>query len=78
MVEDEIKLVLDENRSSFFTYELQLGIYTFKNLSEALLSFLQPEYQGNHNAIDIEFDGFTMKTKLVVRAGIVVIRFNEN
>ena len=77
LVEDDIKWVLDEYNSSFITYELEPGIYTFKDISEALLKILQPEYEGYHNAIDFEFDNITMKTKLVVRAGIIAIRFDE-
>ena len=77
MVEDDIKLVLDEHNSSFTTYELQPGIYTFKYISEVLLNFLQPEYKGEMNKIVIEKDDFTRKTKLVVKPGIIVIRFHE-
>ena len=77
LVEDDIKLVLDEYNSSFVTYEVQPGIYTFKDISEALSKILQPEYEGYHNAIDIEFNDITMKTKLVVRSGIIAIRFDE-
>ena len=77
LVEDDIKLVLDEYNSSFITYEISSGIYTFKYISEVLLSFLQPEYERYLNAIDIEFDDIAMKTKLVVRAGIIAIRFHE-
>ena len=77
LVEDDVKLVLDEYNSSFITYELEPGIYTFKDISEAFLKILQPEYEGYHNAIDIEFDDITMKTKLVVRSGIIARRFNE-
>ena len=43
LVEDDIRLVLDEYNSSFITYELEPGIYTFKDLSEALSKILQPE-----------------------------------
>ena len=43
LVEDDIRLVLHEYNSSFITYELEPGIYTFKDLSEALLKILQPE-----------------------------------
>ena len=43
LVEDDIRLVLDEYNSSFITFELEPGIYTFKDLSEALLKILQPE-----------------------------------
>ena len=77
LVEDDIKLVLDEYNSSFITYELDSGIYTFKDISEAVLNILQPEYDGYHNAIDIEYDDITMKTKLKVRASIIAIRFDE-
>ena len=77
LVEDDIKMVLDEYSSSFVTYEVQPGIYTFKDVSETLLKILQPEYEGYHNAIDIEFNDITMKTKLVVRSGIIAIRFDE-
>ena len=44
LVEDDIKLVLDEDDAGFITYELEPGIYTFKDLSEALFNNLQPEY----------------------------------
>ena len=78
LVEDDIKLVLDEYNSSFITYELQPGIYTFKDISEALLKILQPEYDGYyHNAIDSENDNIAMKTKLDVRSRIIAIRLDE-
>ena len=77
LVEDDIKLVLDEYTSSFITYELEPGIYTFKDISEALFNILQLEYPGPSNAIVIEFDDITRKTKLVVRPGIIAIRFDE-
>ena len=77
LVEDDIKLVLDEYNSSFITYELQPGIYTFKDISEALYNILQSEYPGPGNVIDVEYDDITMKTKLVVRYGILAIRFDE-
>ena len=37
-VKDVITLVLDEYNSSFNTYELEPGINTFKDLSEALFT----------------------------------------
>ena len=77
LIEDDINLVLDEYNSSFITYELHPGVYTFKDISEALLKILQPEYDGYLNAIDIEYDDIIMKTKLEVRAGIISIRFDE-
>ena len=77
LVEDDIRLVLDKYNSSFVTYELDPGIYTFKDISEVLLKILQPEYDGYHDAIDIEYDDITMKTKLVVSSSIIAIRFDE-
>ena len=77
LIEVDIKLVLDEYNSSFITYELQPGIYTFKDDSEALFNILQTEYPGPNNVIDIEYDDITMKTKLIVRSGIIAIRFDE-
>ena len=77
LVEDDIKLVLDEYNSNFITYELEPGIYTFKDISEALFNIIQFEYPGPSNVIDIEYDDITMKTKLVVNIGIIAIRFDE-
>ena len=77
LVEDDIKLVLEEYNSSFITYEIKPGIYTFKDISEALFNILQSEYPGPSNVIDIEYDDITTKTKLVVRSGIIAIRFDE-
>ena len=77
LVEDDVKLVLDEYNSSFLTYELQPGIYTFKDISEALFNILRTEYPGPSNTIVIEFDDITRKTKLVVKEGIIAIRFDE-
>ena len=77
LVDDYIKLVLDEYNSNFITFELEPGIYTFKDISEALFNFLQTEYPGPSNVIIIEYDDITGKTKLVVRDGIIAIRFDE-
>ena len=77
LVQDDIKLVLDEYNSSFVTYELDTGIYTFEDISEALFNSLQSEYPGPRNAIDIQFDDNARKTTLVVNNGIIAIRFNE-
>ena len=77
LVEDDIKLVLGEYNSRFFTYEIEQGIYTTKDISEALLKILQPEHDRYYNAIDIEFDDIEMKTKLDVRAGNIAIRNDE-
>ena len=77
LVEDDVKLVLDEYNSSFVTHELDPGIHTFKDISEALFNILQSEYPGPSNVIDIKHDDITMKTKMVVKSGIIAIRFDE-
>ena len=77
LIEDDVKLVLDEYNSLSITYELQPGIYTFEDISEALFNILQSEYPVPSNTIVIEFDDITRKTKLVVNSGIIAIRFDE-
>ena len=69
LVEDDIRLVLDEFNSGFITYKLEPGIYTFNDLSEALFNILQPEYELFNNSVDNEFDDITMKIKLVLKSG---------
>ena len=61
LVVEVIRLVLGEYNSSSTTYETTPGIYTSKDFSIDLSSFLQSEYEGYHNAIDIEFDDTTKK-----------------
>ena len=70
-------MVLDEYNSSFITNEISPDIYPFKDNSEVLLNFLQSEYKRDFNKIIVEFDDIMRKTKLVVRPGIIVIRFDE-
>ena len=77
LVEDDIKLVLDEYNLSFITCESDPGIYTFKDISEALFNILQSDCPGDCNVIVIEYDDIKMKTKLDVKAGIIAIRFDE-
>ena len=77
LVEDDIKLVLDEYNSSFITYELEPGIYSYRDISEALFCILQSEYPSSDSEILIRLDDITRKTKLVVNSGIIAIRFDE-
>ena len=77
MVEDDIKLVLDEYNSNFITYEFTPGIYSYRDIAEALFNILQSDCPGDCNVIVIEYDDINMKTKLDVRAGIIAIRFDE-
>ena len=77
LVADDVKLVLDEYNSSFISYKITPGIYTFKDISEALFNILQTKYPYTSSEIVIEFDDITRKTKLVVRSGIIAVRFDE-
>ena len=77
LIEDDVKLVLDEYNSSFITYELEPGIYSYSEISEALFKFLRLEYPSSDSEILIRLDDITRKTKLVVISGIIAIRFDE-
>ena len=77
MVEDDISLVLDECNSTFNTLEIEPGIYTFKYISETLFNILHPKHPPSSDTIVIELDDIASKTKLVVRSGIIAIRFDE-
>ena len=77
LVEDDIKLALDEYNYSFITHELLPGDYRFKDISDALFSILQSEYPGPRNVIDNELKDINKKTKLVVKSGNIAIRFDE-
>ena len=78
LVEDDIKLVLDEYNLSFVTDKLEPGIYSYRDLSEALFHILQSEYPSSDSEILIRLDDITRETKLVVNSGIIDIRFDEN
>ena len=77
LVEDDIKLVLYEHNSKFLLRELQPGNHTFKDVSEALFNILQSEHPDSSNVNNIEYDDITRRTKLVVRDGIIALRFDE-
>ena len=77
LVEDDIKLVLDEYNSNFITYELAPGIYSYRDIAEAVFYILQSDYPQSNSEILIRLDDITRKTKLVVRSGIIAIRFDE-
>ena len=70
LVEDEIRLLLDEYISSFTTYDLKPGFYIFIDFAEALFNILQHEYEVFNNSVDIEVDDITMKKKLVVKSSL--------
>ena len=77
LVGDDVRLVLDEYSSGFVTYELDPGIYTFKDLSKGLFNVLQHKYPESSSEIVIDFDDITRKTKLVVNSGNIAVNFDE-
>ena len=77
LVEDDIRLVLDKYNSSFNTYEIEPGIYTFKNLSESLFNILHPRHPTSSDTFVVELDDITRRTKLILGSGIIAIRFDE-
>ena len=77
LIEVDVKLVLDECNSSFITYELEPGIYSYREISEALFNILKVEYPSSDSEILIRLDEITRKNKLVVNSGIIAIRFDE-
>ena len=76
LVENDIKLVLEEYNSSFITYKLDPGIYSYKDFAIALYYILQSEYPQSGSEILNRLDDITRKTKLLVRSGIIAIRFD--
>ena len=77
LIEDDVKLVLDEYKSGFITSELEPGIHSYREISEALFNILQLEYLSSDIEILITLDDNTRKTKLVVNSSIIAIRFDE-
>ena len=59
LIEDDVRLVLEEYNSSFVTYKLQPGIYSYKDISEALFYILQSEYPQSDSEILIRLDDTT-------------------
>ena len=59
------------------TYDLSPGIDTFEDVSEILIRIFQSEFERFHNTVDFEFDDIRMKKKLILRHGVVAVRFDE-
>ena len=75
MDEDDFRLILKQNSEKFITYDLSPGIYTITDISEAV--HLLGDHEGT---IKLEYDGNTMKTKLILtRFGSTfgTLRFDE-
>ena len=59
--EDEIKLISKQYNSHFVTHEIPPGIYTNKDISDAVYTM------GDHEeTLQLDFDDIIMKTKLVL------------
>ena len=77
--EEDIQLILKEYNSHFITYELSPGIYTIKDISEAVHTF-----SGHTEIIEIVYDDISMKTKIISKYkdlrenfGLGTLRFDK-
>ena len=60
--EEDIQLILKENNSHFITYELNPGIYTIQDISDAIQTF-----SDHMEIIQLEYDDISMKTKIILK-----------
>ena len=60
--EKDIQLILKEYNSHFTTYELSPGIYTIKDISDVVQTFI-----GHSDIIEIEYNDISMKTKIILK-----------
>ena len=60
LYEDDIQLILKQYNSNFVTYEITPGIYTFKDISEAIYKIA-----GERGSLKSIYDDVSMKTKLI-------------
>ena len=74
MNEDDIHLFIKQYTSHFITYEISTGIYSIKDVSDAVYTM------GDHEGtIEIDYDDIIVKTKLILtRFGLTfgVLRFD--
>ena len=77
--EKDIQLILKEYKSHFITYELSPGIYTIKDISDAVQTF-----SGHSDIIEIEYNDISMKTKIILKYndwrenfGLGTLRFDK-
>ena len=60
--EKDIQLILKEYNSHFITYELTPGIYTIKDISDAIQTF-----SGHEGTIQLEYDDISMRATIVLK-----------
>ena len=73
--EDDIQLILKQYNWNFVTCEIAPGIYSIKDISEAVYKM------GDHGGtLQIEYDDFSMKTIFILNrfgGNFGTLRFNE-
>ena len=60
--EEDIQLILKEYNSHFITYELNPGIYSIQDISDAIHTF-----SGHSEIIEVEYNDISMKTKIILK-----------
>ena len=72
--EDDIQLILKQNKSKFISYERTPGIYQIKDISEVVYKLGYQE-----ETLQIEYDNMSMKTNFFNRFGLTfgTLRFDE-
>ena len=77
--EEDIQLILKDYNSHFITYELSSGIYTIRDISDAVHTF-----SGHSDIIEIKYDDISMKTKIILKYndwrenfGLGTLRFDK-
>ena len=60
--EEDIQLILKEYNSHFVTYELNPGIYTIQDISDAIQTF-----SGHEETIQLEYDDISMRTTIILK-----------
>ena len=75
LYEDDIQLILKQNKANFGTYELDPGEYTIEDLQEAV--YLLDDHEGT---LQIDYDDLNKKTKLILTcfgSTFGTLRFDE-
>ena len=77
--EEDILLIMKQYNSHFVTFELTPGIYTIRDISDAIRTF-----SGHSEIMEIEYDNITMKTKIILKYiggqkkfGLGTLRFDK-
>ena len=77
--EEDIQLILKEYNSHFITYELNPGIYTIQDISDAIQTF-----SGHQETIQLEYDDISMRTTIILKFknkktmfALVTLRFDK-